>query len=352
MKFGISFLPDCEPSRRDAQTYYADVLELCRIADRAGMSTVKMTEHYLHPYGGYCPSPLAFLSAVAARTTRIRLMTGCILPVFHHPIGIAAECAQLDAISGGRLDVGFARAYLPYEFEAFGVALDESRARFEASVDAIVRLWTEEKVSMETPYFAFSEVTSLPRPVQRPHPPILGAAVRARQSFAWLGERGFGLLVTSSVTGLDSLATGVRIYRESYAEQHHERSPRVVLSLPLYIAPDERAAQREGHSFLNEYHRVWADAADAWNRTESADYPGYKGVARAIRAARPAEMEAQRTVIVGTPDRVVDRLGELLEMLSVDEIIWQVDFGQMPRARSQRTLELFLEHVAHRFADC
>ena len=73
---GVSFLPDCRPEKRSATDYYADVLAISRLADEAGFDYVKMTEHYLHPYGGYCPSPLTFLAAVAARTTRIRLTIG------------------------------------------------------------------------------------------------------------------------------------------------------------------------------------------------------------------------------------------------------------------------------------
>ncbi|MFD5335035.1 LLM class flavin-dependent oxidoreductase [Streptomyces hawaiiensis] len=69
-------LPDCRPERRSATAYYHDVLAISRLADSAGLDYVKMTEHYLGSYGGYCPSPLTFLAAVAAQTSRIRLMTG------------------------------------------------------------------------------------------------------------------------------------------------------------------------------------------------------------------------------------------------------------------------------------
>ncbi len=101
MFHGLSLLPDCVPETKAPHDYFRDVLLLSRLADQGGMSHVKMTEHYLGGYGGYCPSPLAFLSAVAAATSRIRLMTGCVLPVFHHPIRLASEAAMVDAISGG-----------------------------------------------------------------------------------------------------------------------------------------------------------------------------------------------------------------------------------------------------------
>jgi alkanesulfonate monooxygenase SsuD/methylene tetrahydromethanopterin reductase-like flavin-dependent oxidoreductase (luciferase family) len=185
---GISFLPDGSPSTKEPQDYFRDALHLSELADRSGFRYVKMTEHYLKAYGGYCPSPLTFLAAVAARTSRVRLMTGGILPSFHHPVQTASECAMVDAISGGRLDVGFARAYLPYEFECFGLALDESRARFDASVELILRLWTEEGVSVSNSFGTLHDASILPRPTQVPHPPVWVTAVRSRGSFASAGS--------------------------------------------------------------------------------------------------------------------------------------------------------------------
>lgn len=61
------------------------------------------------------------------------------------------------------MDAGFGRAWLPYEFDAFQVPMDESRPRYEATIEAVVRLWSEEKVTEDTPYFSFTDATSLPR---------------------------------------------------------------------------------------------------------------------------------------------------------------------------------------------
>lgn len=148
MEYGLSFLPDIVEDDYSAVEYFQNALTLSQFADEAGFKTIKMTEHYLHSYGGYCPSPLMFLASVAAITTNIRLMTGCILPVFHHPLQIAANSSMLDAISKGRLDVGFARAYLPYEFSAFEIDMDESRDKYQETIAAVKKLWTEKNVSV------------------------------------------------------------------------------------------------------------------------------------------------------------------------------------------------------------
>jgi alkanesulfonate monooxygenase SsuD/methylene tetrahydromethanopterin reductase-like flavin-dependent oxidoreductase (luciferase family) len=259
---------------------------------------------------------------------------------------------MVDAISGGRLDVGFARAYLPYEFECFGLDLDDSRARFEASVELILRLWTEKQVTASTPFFHVRDASILPRPTQHPHPPVWVTAVRSRSSFAWIGERGLGLLITSALSAPEQHADLVAIYRESFTPPVHQPSvrPRVAISLPLYIAPTDAVAIAEGGGFLRHYHRVWAEAADAWNTKRSRDYPGYTGLAHAIRAATPEEMQRVGSVIIGSPARVVDAIQALTDRLPLDAILWQIDFGAMPRDRAERTLRLFVSDVLPRLA--
>lgn len=352
MKFGVSFLPDATPNELSAPDYFANALELCDIADAEGLHAVKMTEHYLHPYGGYCPSPLGFLMAVAARTRHVRLMTGCVLPSFHHPVQLAAETAMVDAISNGRLDAGFARAYLPYEFNAFGVPLDGSKERFRETIRTVIRLWTEPSVSVETPFFAFNNAHSMPSPVQQPHPPVWGAAVRSADSFAWLGEEGHNLLITGSLTSMDALAGSIATYRAAFRPPAHspEATPQVAISLPLYIADSAAAAQEEGEEYLRRYLGVWMSAATAWDNVTSRDYPDYTGMSWAIRTSSPAQLQRNGGAVVGCPEQVAEAVQRLRERLGVDQILWQIDFGAMPIERARRTLAAFVEKVMPRCA--
>jgi alkanesulfonate monooxygenase SsuD/methylene tetrahydromethanopterin reductase-like flavin-dependent oxidoreductase (luciferase family) len=346
MEFGISFLPDRTPETLSAVAYYDDALDLSVSAEQLGYHYVKMTEHYMRAYGGYCPAPLTFLAAVAARTSRIRLMTGGCLPVFHHPLQLASETAMVDAISHGRLEVGMARAYLPYEFEALGVAIDGSRERFDASVDAIVRLWTSESVTLSTPYFEFKDVTILPRPVQRPHPPVLIAAVRTKASFELIGQLGYGLLMTS---GSESTAKEhVRAYREEFLRHHGDSGaqPRVVASLPMLVADTQTEANALADRYLAEYLRAWIGSADAWNNTTSTDYRNYSGFGYYLRSLSGPRMRDQAMALVGTADQVVERAMEFSAGLGdLDAILWQVDFGGLPRSLAYESLAGFASAV-------
>lgn len=345
MQHGLSFLPDADANTCSANAYFNMVLELSRTADEAGLNYVKMTEHYLRAYGGYCPNPLTFLAAVAAQTSRVRLMTGCLLPVFHHPIQLASETAMVDAISGGRLDVGFARAYLPYEFEAFGVPMDGSRERFTDTIDAVRRLWTEDTVTVETPHFRFTGATTQPRPTQHPHPPVWIAAVRSRSSFAWAGEQGFGLLVTPALTPLEEVADHIAVYRESHQAMAHQWPSRVLASLPLYVGATDAEAHTVADPLLAHYLNVWADSADAWTSTVSTDYRGYTGMARMIRSMNPEQFRTMGSAVVGDSLRVIDRISAISDTLDVDGFLWQVDFGAVSAAVARASLDRFCGDV-------
>ena len=116
MEFGIQFFPDVSPEQKSAKQYFEEALHLIGLCDFLGYTSVRTVEHYFHPYGGYSPNPIVFLTAASQRTQKARLVTGAVLPAFNNPLKLAGEIGMLDAISGGRLEVGFARAFLPHEF--------------------------------------------------------------------------------------------------------------------------------------------------------------------------------------------------------------------------------------------
>ena len=99
MEFGIQFFPVVGPAERSAQQYWNEALRLVGWCDELGYHSVRTIEHYFHPYGGYSPNPLVFLSAAAMRTTTARLITGAVLPAFNNPLKLAGEIGMLDAIS-------------------------------------------------------------------------------------------------------------------------------------------------------------------------------------------------------------------------------------------------------------
>ena len=222
MQVGIQFFPDVGPTEKSARDYWQDALQLVGLVDRYDYSHVRTIEHYFNLYGGYSPNPLIFLAAAAQITKRARLVTGAVLPAFNNPLKLAAEIAMLDALCDGRLDVGYARAFLPHEFGQFGVKLDESRARFDEGVEQ-VRLLLEQDIASSTGQFhSFHNVTSLPRPTQRPRPPFYVAALASKESFERTGTAGYGIMAIPMAGG--AMAELIGLYREAWQRAGHPGS--------------------------------------------------------------------------------------------------------------------------------
>src|SRR2546430_2466995 len=147
MEFGVQFFPAVGPDQKPADQYWREALELTQLAEQLGFTNVRTVEHYFLSYGGYSPDPLIFLSAAAAMTRSIRLVTGAVLPVFNNPLKLARQIGMVDAISRGRLEGGFARAFLPPAFVRLGLPLDDRRGR-ERAAQSIAQVDRERRLGV------------------------------------------------------------------------------------------------------------------------------------------------------------------------------------------------------------
>lgn len=351
MKFGIDYFPDAAPDRVSGRRYFEDVLDLVEVADALGYDSVKIVEHYFTSYGGYSPDPCVFLAAASQRARRMRLVTGAVLPVFNHPLKLAGQLTMLDAISGGRLDVGIARAFLPYEFDAFGVSLEESRARFEEGIRALVRLWTEENVTFEGRFHRFRSVTSLPRPTQTPHPPIWIAAVVTPESFTWTGEQGYHLMCVPYLGEHHELAEKLHAYRDAYRSHGHEatRAGEVMMVLHLYVAPTRTEAREECRPYMEQYLRNFRASAKSWTGRQSGQYKPYSALEQMLNDITYERVLDETRAIIGDPDDCIRQLEYIRATFGEVYPTLQINFGMMEKARARRSLELFAEHVMPRF---
>lgn len=352
MKFGISFFPTVGPADKDAYRHYAECLALVELAEELGYDHVKAVEHYFFEYGGYSPDPVTFLAAAAARTSRIRLVTGAVLPAFTHPIKLAAKLAMLDNISGGRLDAGFGRAFLPDEFAWFEVPIDESRSRFDEGVEACRRLWAEEDVEWQGTYHRFGPVTLLPRPFRQPHPPILVAAALTPSSCEAAGRNGYGLMLVPAINPREKVQDMLGLYRKAWADAGHEPGADVVhLSYNAYLAEDADEAFAGGDACALRMNHAMRDAVAAWGRTRSDNYVGYENIVKKIAQHDFAGALADNRLLVGTPDQVTGQLRAIRDWFGDVTISLQVITGNPSYEDAVRTVRLFGEQVAPHFAD-
>ncbi|GDY31994.1 LLM class flavin-dependent oxidoreductase [Gandjariella thermophila] len=349
MRFGINFFPTLGPADRSAAQYYDECLRLTELADELGYHHVKTVEHYFFPYGGYSPDPVTFLAAASARTRRLRLVTGAVIPAFTHPVKLAAKLAMLDNISRGRLDVGFGRAFLPDEFEAFQVPIDESRDRFDENVEAIRRLWSEEDLLWRGRFHQFGPVTLLPRPYQEPHPPILVAAAFTPASCERAGRNGYGLLLVPSISSRERVQEMLRLYRAARAEAGHDpQKGQIHMSYLAAIAEDGAQARRAGQEQSEHYSARLVDAVASWGRTRSDAYAGYERLVEQVRKTDYWQQLAENKVLAGTPDEVAGQLEAIREWFGDVTVSLQVNSGTTSYEEAERSLRLFADHVLPR----
>ncbi|UED87490.1 LLM class flavin-dependent oxidoreductase [Streptomyces profundus] len=350
MKVGLNFLPTVGPKEASAAEYYRECLELCVLADDLGLSHVKAVEHYFTEWGGYSPDPVAFLSAVSAVTSRIRLVTGAVIPAFTHPIRQAASLAVLDNLSDGRLDAGFARAFLPAEFEAFDVPLSQSRPRFEEGVRAVEQLWTAERFRWDGTFHRFGPLPPLlPRPAQSPGPPIFVAATVSPESFEWAGRHGYHLMIIPLVASHERLSALLDRYREARADAGHSlESARMHVSYHLYVAEDAAEAMARAAAHYTAYQEKQLAAYASWDGVRSDQYPGYEKMLDAVRSTTFADLHAAGKVIAGGVDAVTEQLREVGRRYPGAEVSVHVRYGDTSHSEALRTVRLLGERVLPR----
>ena len=345
MEFGIQFFPDVGPEDKPGAEYWGDCLHLAGLADEYGFTNIRTVEHYGQAYGGYSPNPHVFLSAAAMCTKKARLVTGAVLPIFNNPLKIAGEIGMLDAISNGRLECGFARAFLPVEFEIFGRSLDESKARFTEGMEQVLCFLENEMVTVEGEFHSYTNVTSLPRPTQRPHPPIWIAALITPESFTNAGRLGYDLMAIPLPGGV--MSELIALYREARAEAGHEGPGRAMLAHHMFCHEDDAKAFEIARGALNRYLKSLVNASSSWlDGKSSADYPGYdKIIAMLAKETTESQME-KGGAFIGSPERLVDQIAEYEEATGGFEIAsLQINFNDLPLKTAERSMRLFGEKV-------
>ena len=163
--------------------------------EELGYESIWVWDHILLGVEPYFPilDSLSILTAVAARTERIRLGTGVLVLPARNPVVLAKQLSSIDQISKGRLTLGLASGWYKREFDAVGVDFHQRGKIMDQSLEILERLWTEDKTSAEYPPYNLRSTVMFPKPVQQPRPPILigGYADRvlkrvATRSDGWL----------------------------------------------------------------------------------------------------------------------------------------------------------------------
>src|SRR5258705_6775202 len=246
MRFGWLTLSH-SPSAADDYTAIDDQLTQACLAEEIGFDSVWLTEHNFTGEAVYC-DPIPFASALAARTTRVRIGFAVIQLALRHPVRLAVQLALLDNLSRGRLDVGVGRGtlYNEYEYVGYGLRSDDSRERSAEALEILTRAWTEEPFSYQGKFFRVSLPALRPRVYQRPHPPIWRSVVTPG-SFTECGRLGVPILTSRLPLGV--LGERLKLYEDGLTAGGHPASLRdrlrrdVAVGRPVYVADSHAHAQ-------------------------------------------------------------------------------------------------------------
>jgi alkanesulfonate monooxygenase SsuD/methylene tetrahydromethanopterin reductase-like flavin-dependent oxidoreductase (luciferase family) len=318
-------------------------------AERWGLDAMWLAEIHMAPERSVASAPLTLASAIAARTKRMKIGTAVQVLPLCHPLRLAEEAATVDQISHGRLIFGVGRSGFPRTYEAYGVAYGESRERFAETLEILKKAWTEAPFSYHGQYYNFDNVRVTPKPYQQPWPEIRVAANSA-DTFPAIAKLGHGVFVAVRLGTLEELEPNISAYRQAWKEAGHPGEGQVFLRAPVYVAETDRAAREEPEESIMYFYRYLGERLE-----DSASRAGVRAVEdRAARGRRLQTItydEALRDkIIVGSPERVTDRLLGLKERLGLNGILCEMNCGtKIPHSQVMKSLQLLCEKVSPRF---
>ena len=349
MKFGFQFFPDIREDVKPPRQYYHEAMRLIGLCDEYGFSHVRTVEHYFHQWGGYSPNPIVFLTAASQHTETARMVTGALLPAFNSPLKLASDIGMIDAFCDGRLDVGFARAFLPQEFRNFEVDIDESIERFEEGIEQVGLLLEEEEVSHTGKFHSFKNVTTFPRPTQNPRPNFYVAAVGTPASFERAGTMGHWLMAIPGV-GSDPVKL-LETYRNAWKKAGHVNSPKIMMAVFMFCHDDGKEARRIAKPLIEGHFSEIASAMHEYCvGSPSSAYKNYDNMRDKISAQTMESQIDCGAAFVGTPSEIIEQLEEFdLACNGCDEVSMQVNYFGMDVNIAEASVRMFGEKVIPHF---
>lgn len=347
MKFGMMSLLDHYPEDKSEEQYYKDFFTEVDYAEELGFDSMWVGEHHFCNY--VCPSPQILAMAIAQRTKKMRIGTAVALLPHHDPIRLAEDYAMLDLLSGGRLDFGVGRGFIKLIYDGFNQSMDESRDRFREVLEVIEQSWTHETFSYQGQFYTVNDVKLLPRPLQKPMPPIYMAAAASPESFVAAGEKGHSLLLALFTMPLSSFKENVQLYREALSQAGHDTQNIEVAGAYHCFVDDtpEKARQKWERHYMRYLHFV-GPLIGPPEKIPGKQYDAWKKLGENMRHVTFDHMYPD-LVMCGDPSQCVDRIGLLQEELGLSNILLYMDLGGLAQKELMGSMERFATKVMPHF---
>ena len=315
------------------KSLYGDMVEQAVTAERLGYRGVTLPEHHLVNVL-LMPSPLQMAIKVACETDHLEVVTSVAVLPLHDMRIFAGEVIQADILTDGRLVLGVGRGAFAYEMARLGAPIEESKARFDESLDVLIALLTEEEVSWDGEYYRFDPITVMPRPMTQPMPKMM-VAVMNPPGIAACTRRGFDIQTTPLAGRPDLFRSQIAAHKEAKADMGEAgRHLRIMMSRVIYCSGSEAETRRMvqmAHDYYSRFDNVFTG-------------PGIvnHGDVEPLARAQTIE-ELEENLIICQAEEMVDRLAEYAEA-GLDEIILSSNLGQ-PQSEHLEAMERFAIEV-------
>lgn len=335
-----------------AEKAFDDALGQIEFADSLGIQDIWLGEHHFSRHG-ILSGIFSFMGTVAARTKNARIGTSIVILPFHNPVQVAEESAILDIVSGGRFNLGVGAGYQAQEFRGMGVDIEESRDLFKEYLEVVMKCWEDGLTTYRGRYVNIEDIWVIPKPVQKPGPPIYIAVSTSPESVDYAASIGVPILVGGPTTTLGQTPQVVAMWHE---RMEHYGHPHQHVDLPVsanvYVAPTMEEAENDikglEAQINEEFHRVGNPADKNGNIPANYRHWVHRDKDR-LAAAERARMEGIRP-LVGTPEVVCERL-EVLKSKGINRIFGKFGAAGLEQEKSLRCIEMFTKEVMPEFSE-
>ncbi len=332
----------------DAEIYRHEV-GMAERAESLGFDSVWSAEHHFDGYT-MCPNVSQFLTYMAAKTSRVKLGSMVQVLPWHDPVRLAEEVSVLDHLSGGRTILGIGRGLGRIEFEGFRAPMGESRERFVAYAQAILRALETGVLQSDDPVYRQPPVQIRPAPIASFRGRVYAAAV-SPESARIMANLGIGLLVIAQKPW-DKTLGELEMYRGIYREVNGTEPPRPIIASWIACHADAASAEDMYRRYTRRYSRSALDHYEFHNEG-LADIKGYEYYGALARNIAKHGVDAfvdflANLQIRGTPDQVYARIMEVAGMVDAGAVLGVFSYGGMPFELARRNQQLFADEVLPR----
>ena len=352
MEFGLFYeitVPKPWDGGREAQVF-REVIEQVRYAEEIGFRYVWLTEHHFQEEYSHCSSPEVVLGALSQVTTEMRLGHGVVLtpPAYNNPIRVAERVATLDCLSNGRVELGTGRSVTQQEMYGFGIDPARSREMWEEGLESIVKLLSEEQVTLDGEFFSMPPRTVVPRCVQKPHPPLWMAGT-SPSTIERAAAAGLGVLFFSHGVAPEDLSVSVERYRREItsAKPIGKAVNNRLAGFCIGLCGEDDAETREvGGAAAFQYltggvaNCIWDDPPPP-----TLEYTAqFRTGLERMRRAGPDVMIDRGMLMAGNPDSCNNLVREYAD-LGVDQLIIHMQNWDLPHERIMESIRTFGTHI-------